>query len=189
MSDVTRILESVTRGEAAASDRLLPLVYEELRKMAAAKMAREAPDHTLQPTALVHEAYLRLVSGEASWDSRAHFFAAAAEAMRRILVDQARRKLRIKRGGGRQRIPLDEHRLAEHRDPYELLMVNEALDDLARSDEQAAQLVRLHYFGGCTMEESAATLGISTRTAYRDWAFARAWLRRQIGELPPSGGS
>jgi RNA polymerase sigma factor (TIGR02999 family) len=185
MSNVTRILESIEQGDSRASQQLFPLVYEELRRMAAAKMAHEAADHTLQPTALVHEAYLRLVGDDDKmcWDGRAHFFAAAAEAMRRILVDRARRRMRPKHGGDRQRLPLDEVRMAVERRPEELLSVDEALEALAQVDEPAAQLVKLRYFGGCTFEETAKLLGISTRAAYRDWSFARAWLRRRIDDL------
>lgn len=188
MSEVTQILNSIERGDPQASDRLLPLVYKELRRLAAAKMAHEASDHTLQPTALVHEAYLRLVGDDYKncWDGPAHFFAAAAEAMRRILVDRARRKMRSKHGGSHQRLPLDENCMAVDRRPEELLLVDEVLEELAQADEQATLLVKLRYFGGFTIEEAAKVLGISARTAYRDWSFARAWLRRRSGDFEAS---
>lgn len=151
--------------------------------MAAAQMARESSDHTLQPTALVHEAYFRLAGPEqCSWENRAHFFAAAAEAMRRILVDHARRKLSAKRGGDVNRVPLTDDHVAETARPSELLSVDEALEHLLQADMQAAQVVKLRYFGGYSMEEIAQALGISDRTVYRDWAFARAWLRRRISD-------
>ncbi len=188
MNEITRILNSIERGDSQASDQLWPLVYEELRRLAAAMMAHEASDHTLQPTALVHEAYLRLVDEDhrERWDGRAHFFAAAAEAMRRILVDRARRRIRPKHGGDRQRLPFDEMRMTVDRRPEELLSVDEALEELAQVDEQAAQLVKLRYFGGFTFEEAATLLGIPARTAYRDWSFARAWLRRRIDDFEAS---
>jgi RNA polymerase sigma factor (TIGR02999 family) len=180
MSDVTRILSAIERGEAAATDELLPLVYDELRRIAAHKMSAEAAGHTLQPTALVHEAWLRLVgSEERQWQNRAHFFGAAAEAMRRILVDHARRKLSQKRGAGVQPEELNESALV-HAPPDELLAVNDALDTLAKQDPEAAQLVKLRYFVGMTMEESASAMNIATRTAERMWTYARAWLRKEI---------
>jgi|SRR5687767_4355220 len=181
MSDVTRILTAIERGEAAATDELLPLVYGELRRIAAHKMSAEAAGHTLQPTALVHEAWLRLVgSEERQWQNRAHFFGAAAEAMRRILVDHARRKLSQKRGAGMQPEELNDSALVLHAPPDELLAVNDALDTLAKQDPEAAQLVKLRYFVGMTMEESASAMNIATRTAERMWTYARAWLRKEI---------
>jgi RNA polymerase sigma factor (TIGR02999 family) len=181
MDDVTRILNAMEQGDAEAADQLLTLVYDELRKMAAAKMAAEAPGHTLQPTALVHEAWLRLTgSTPQSWDSRAHFFAAAAEAMRRILVEHARRKLARKRGAGAQRVELDESGLVLAAPAEELLAVHEALDRLAAHDPQAAQLVKLRYFVGLTMQEAADTLGLAKRTAESLWTYARVWLHREI---------
>jgi RNA polymerase sigma factor (TIGR02999 family) len=187
MSDVTRILNAIERGDARATDELLPLVYEELRLLAAQKLSHEAPGQTLQATALVHEAYLRLV-GDApqSWQNRGHFFAAAAEAMRRILVDNARRKGRLKRGAGRQRIDLDAVSLAIETSPDDLIALDEAFTRLLEEDPEAAQVVKLSYFGGLTLEETAAALGISRRTAQRYWAFARAWLYEEMtrGEKP-----
>ena len=188
MSEVTRILSAIEQGDPHAADQLLPLVYEELRKLAAQKMAQEAPGQTLQPTALVHEAYLRLVaSGEASaprarhWDSRGHFFAAAAEAMRRILVENARRKRGPKHGGGlvHQAADADDFPLANPRDPLEVLAVHEILDRLAQKSPRKAELVRLRYFLGCTMAEAAQVLGIAPATAEEDWTYAKAWLGRQ----------
>jgi RNA polymerase sigma factor (TIGR02999 family) len=183
MSDVTRILSAIEQGDQLASEQLLPLVYDELRKLAAQKMAHEAPGQTLASTALVHEAYLRLVDVDQSqhWDSRNHFFAAAAEAMRRILVENARRKARLKRGGGRQRLELDDVPARAEPPDDEVLAVDEALHTLEQTDAQAAALVKLHFFAGLTLQEAAATLGIAERTAYRDWAYARAWLARFLG--------
>jgi RNA polymerase sigma factor (TIGR02999 family) len=182
MSDVTRILDAVAAGDADASWQLLPLVYEELRRLAALKLAQEAPGQTLQPTDLVHEAYLRLVGVEAEqrWNSRGHFFAAAAEAMRRILVENARRKRTLKRGGGLAREYLEEASLAAPETDEDVLAVDEALDKLAARDPAKAELVKLRYFGGLTVAQAAATLGISTTTADRYWAYARAWLYREI---------
>jgi RNA polymerase sigma factor (TIGR02999 family) len=183
MSDVTRILSAIEQGDQLASEQLLPLVYDELRKLAAQKMAHEAPGQTLASTALVHGAYLRLVDVDQSqhWDSRNHFFAAAAEAMRRILVENARRKARLKRGGGRQRLELDDVPARAEPPDDEVLAVDEALHTLEQTDAQAAALVKLHFFAGLTLQEAAATLGIAERTAYRDWAYARAWLARFLG--------
>jgi len=179
---VTRLLEAVQRGESQAADELLPLVYDELRRIAAHKMAREAAGHTLQPTALVHEAWLRMLGdGNPSFDGRAHFFAAAAEAMRRILVDAARRKRSLKRGGSAEREELHESQLVLEAPSEEMLAVHEALDLLAAEDPTSAELVKLRYFVGMTMEEAAAALGISLRTAGRLWSYGRAWLRRKIG--------
>ncbi|MBI2926287.1 MAG: sigma-70 family RNA polymerase sigma factor [Verrucomicrobia bacterium] len=181
MSDVTRILDRVQQGDPRAASELLPLVYEELRKLAAYKMAHEAAGHTLQPTALVHEAWLRLVvDGPQRWNSRGHFFAAAAEAMRRILIETARRKLSQRRGGGLERVELDESLLVLERPSDEMLAVNEALEKLAREDRLAADLVNLRYFVGMTLPEAAEALGLSPRTADRLWAFARTWLRLEI---------
>jgi|SRR6516165_262682 RNA polymerase sigma factor (TIGR02999 family) len=186
MSDVTRILSAIEQGDAHAADQLLPLVYDELRKLAAAKLAQEKPGQTLDPTALVHEAYVRLVDVDQArtWNSRSHFFAAAAEAMRHILVDNARRKKRTKRGGGRQRVELDEFVPAPSPDADELLAVDEALTRLAQHDGQAAAVVKLRYFGGLSVEEAAQNLGISRATAYRHWTFARAWLLDDISGPP-----
>ena len=182
MSDVTRILDRVERGDEMAAGELLPLVYEELRKLAADKLTREKPGHTLQGTALVHEAYLRLVDQTSApeWNGRWHFFAAAAEAMRRILVDRARSRGRLKRGGGRQRVSFEEMELTVDDPPDDLLALDEALDELARMHPEKAQLVKLRYFGGLTMDQAAEALGISPRTAGRDWAYARAWLYERI---------
>jgi len=182
MSDVTRLLEAAAAGDRRAAADLLPLVYDELRKLAAARMAAESPGHTLQPTALVHEAYLRLVgaAGECRWDHRGHFFAAAAEAMRRILVESARRKDSLKHGGGRGRAKYDPGELAAPERSDELLAVDEALAGLAELDPQAAELVKLRYFVGLPVADAAKVLNVSTRTAERSWTFARAWLRRAI---------
>lgn len=178
---MTRILNAVTQGDPGAAAELLPLVYDQLRRMAAARMQREAPGHTLQPTALVHEVWLRLSHGAPhSYESRAHFFAAAGEAMRRILVDHARRKHSQKRGGSTVRETLDEDALVLAVEPSELLQVHEALDELARNDPQAAHLVKCRYFIGMTMEEAAVALGISKRSAEGLWTYARAYLQRSI---------
>jgi RNA polymerase sigma factor (TIGR02999 family) len=177
MSEVTRILSAVAQGDPRAASQLLPLVYDELRRLAAQKLAQETPGQTLQPTALVHEAYLRLV-GEAEelhWDSRGHFFAAAAEAMRRILVDNARRKQAVRHGGGSRRVPLEEfHRVAES--PEDLLVLDDALTRFAAEEPDKARLVHLRFFAGLSAPDAAAALGISVATAGRWWAFARAWL-------------
>src|SRR5262245_6382559 len=188
MNDVTRILADIERGETQAAEQLLPLVYDELRLLAARKLAQEKPGQTLDATALVHEAYLRLVGAnpEQPWNSRGHFFAAAAEAMRRILVEQARRKGRAKRGGGKQRVDLDAEPVALDLPPEQLLVLDEALTRLAERDAPAAQLVKLHCFAGLPIEEAAAILGLSTRTAYRDWNFAQSWLYREIRGQEPS---
>ena len=181
MSDVTRILQSVESGDAKAAEELLPLVYEELRKLAAARMANESPNQTLQPTALVHEAWLRLTGNEnVKWEGRAHFFGAAAEAMRRILIDKARRKHALRHGGSQQRLDVDEIEIAAPAKEEELLAMDEALAKFAALDKQKAELVKLRYFVGLTIEESAKILGISTPTAKRWWTYARAWLFRQI---------
>ena len=184
MSDVTRILESIQQGDPKAADELLPLVYEELRKLAAFKMAQQAPDQTLQPTALVHEAYLRLLGdGNHSWQDRRHFFAAAAEAMRHILVDRARRKAAARHGGGLQRIDLDSVIVAEETTDENMLLVNEALEKLAAHDAEAAELVKLRFFAGLTFPQAAEVLGQSERSAKRMWAYARAWLFKEIQRL------
>jgi RNA polymerase sigma factor (TIGR02999 family) len=181
VSDVTRILQSMESGDAQADDELLPLVYEELRKLAASKMANEAPNQTLQPTALVHEAWLRLTGKEeVKWDGRAHFFGAAAEAMRRILIDNARRKRALRHGGGQPRLDIEEIEVAAPAKDEELLAMNEALEKFVAVDQQKAELVKLRYFVGLTIEESAGILGISAPTAKRWWAYSRAWLYRQI---------
>lgn len=183
MTEVTRILSAIQQGDAQAADQLLPLVYDELRRLAAQKMAHESPNHTLQATALVHEAYLRLVDVQQTqgWDSRAHFFAAAAEAMRRILIDQSRRKKSLRQGGDWGRIELDDATdQSKVVDTDDLLALDEALTKLAQVDAESAQLVKLRYFVGMTVDEAAETLGISPRTAKRNWAFARAWLQREI---------
>jgi RNA polymerase sigma factor (TIGR02999 family) len=187
MSDVTRILSALEQGDPHAAEQLLPLVYEELRKLAAQKMAQEAPGQTLQATALVHEAYLRLVDTDKlrHWDSRGHFFAAAAEAMRRILIDNVRRKQAEKHGGGWQRHELLETELAIDSTGEELCFVDEALSKLATREPVIARLVELRIFAGLTLEEAAAHLDISHRTAYRHWAYARAWLRRELDRSGP----
>ena len=185
MKDVTHILSSIEQGDPQAAEQLLPLVYDELRRLAAAKLAHEKPGQTLQATALVHEAYLRLVDGEEvrHWDSRRHFFAAAAEAMRRILIDRARDRKRLKRGGGCMRQELDlEMILRDEASPDDLIDLDAALVRLAGVDAQAADLVRLRLFAGLTVEEAASALGVSRRTAERDWTFARTWL---FGHLRP----
>jgi RNA polymerase sigma factor (TIGR02999 family) len=181
LSDVTRILESIEHGDPKAADELLPLVYDELRKLAASKMAREAPNQTLQPTALVHEAWQRLVGKDnPHFANRVHFFAAAAEAMRRILIDNARRKRAIRHGGGQQRVDLEELEIAAPDGEGQLLAVNEALDKLAAKNKPQAELVKLRYFVGMTLEEAAQAMGLSARTADNYWAHARAWLYQEI---------
>ena len=181
MSDVTKILDQIQQGDPAGAERLLPLVYDELRRLAAGHMAREKAGHTLDATALVHEAYLRLVGPiqNDQWENRGHFFAAAAEAMRRILVDSARRKARIRHGGGQRKVPLPDQ-LAT-RATEDVVEISDALDELAETDPQAAELVKLHYFAGLTIEQAGSALGVSTRKAYNIWAFARAWLFRALG--------
>jgi RNA polymerase sigma factor (TIGR02999 family) len=182
MTEVTRILSAIEQGDPHAADRLLPLVYDELRKLAAQRLAQERPGQTLDATALVHEAYLRLVDAkeEPHWNSRGHFFAAAAEAMRRILVDRAREKGRAKRGGGLRRLDVDLVALATAVTPDQLLAVDEALAKLAVDDPTAARIVQLRYFAGLTVEEAGRALAISTTTAYRRWNYARAWLYREL---------
>ncbi|HEX4349837.1 MAG TPA: ECF-type sigma factor [Verrucomicrobiae bacterium] len=181
MSDVTRILQSISGGDPKAAGDLLPLVYEELRKLAAAKMANESPHQTLQPTALVHEAWLRLTGNEnVKWDGRAHFFGAAAEAMRRILIDNARRKQALRHGGDQQRLDIADMEIALPVKDDELLALNEALEKFTAVEKQKAELVKLRYFAGLTIEESAQILGISNPTAKRWWAYSRAWLFHQV---------
>jgi RNA polymerase sigma factor (TIGR02999 family) len=182
MSEVTHLLGAIEQGDPHAAGQLLPLVYDELRRLAAQRLSQEAPGQTLQATALVHEAYLRLV-GDAQaqrWNGRGHFFAAAAEAMRRILVENARRKASLKRGGGLRREELPESGLAAPEVPEDVLALDEALTQLAAVDALAANLVQLRYFGGLTSPEAAAALGISARTAERTWAYARAWLLKKL---------
>jgi len=200
MAEVTRILSQIESGDPAAAEQLLPLVYDELRKLAAVKLAHEKPGQTLQATALVHEAYLRLVGtgdGEGTsseenlspvfFNSRGHFFGAAAEAMRRILVESARRKGSLKQGGGLKRVDMEGVDLAVELPGTDLVALDEALVRLAERDSQSAKLVQLHCFAGLTIEQAAGILGIPERTAYRDWSFARAWLHRELrdGQSPP----
>jgi RNA polymerase sigma factor (TIGR02999 family) len=181
MSDVTQILQAIEHGDAQAADELLPLVYEELRKLAAYKMANESPSQTLQPTALVHEAWLRLTGKEnVQWNGRAHFFAAAAEAMRRILIDNARRKLALRHGGGQQRVDILEQDIAASASDEQLLAINESLEKFAARDKKKAELVKLRFFVGLTIEEAADILGISVPTAKRHWVYARAWLQAEV---------
>jgi RNA polymerase sigma factor (TIGR02999 family) len=182
MTEVTRILSAIEQGDPSAAEQLLPLVYDELRKLAAQRLAREKPGQTLQATALVHEAYLRLVDTEKvqHWNSRGHFFAAAAEAMRRILIGNARRRLAQKRGGQVQRVDLDALELADRTASEKLLAMEDALTRLAGKDPVKGELVKLRYFAGLTNQEAAAILGISTATADRYWAYARAWLQNEI---------
>jgi RNA polymerase sigma factor (TIGR02999 family) len=181
MANVTDVLSAIESGDARAASELLPLVYDELRELAAGRLAREAPGHTLQPTALVHEAYLRLVGeSDRAWNGRGHFFAAAAEAMRRILIEAARRKGRVRHGGGRRRIDLDPAAEPSIEADDDLLALDEALTRLAAIDPPAARLVELRYFAGLTMPQAAEALGAPLRSAERDWAYARAWLRRAL---------
>jgi RNA polymerase sigma factor (TIGR02999 family) len=192
MTEVTRILSAVEVGDPGAAEQLLPLVYDELRRLAAQKLAREEPGQTLQETALVHEAYLRLLGGDAvaareqPWDSRGHFFAAAAEAMRRILIDRARQKRAQKRGGGRKRLDIDAVDVATRATPDQLLAIDDALAKLGHEDPAAARLVELRYFGGLSVDEAGKALGMSTATAYRHWKYARAWLHSELlGSVGP----
>ena len=181
MNDVTQILGAVQQGDPRASEELLPLVYQELRRIAAYKMSNELPGQTLQPTALVHEAWLRLVGAEQqTWQNRAHFFGAAAEAMRRILIDNARRKHALRHGGGQQRLDIEDIDIATEAKEDELLAVHEVLDKFAAKDKEKAELVKLRYFAGLTIEEAAQVLNISEPTAKRWWAYARAWLFSEI---------
>jgi RNA polymerase sigma factor (TIGR02999 family) len=185
MSDVSRLLEAAIRGDRRAADQLLPLVYDELRILAARKMSAEKPGQTLDATALVHEAYLRLVgsgdSEQQKWDGRGHFFAAAAEAMRRIVVENARRKSRVKHGGGLKRVSIADAEPAVEPNAEEILAVDEALTRFGSEDPAAAELVKLRYFVGLSIEEAAEALGVSRATANRHWAYAKAWLRCEIG--------
>lgn len=182
-ADVTRLLRAVEAGESQAAEELLPAVYQELRRLAAQKLRREAPGHTLQATALVHEAYVRLVDqSDQQWDSRGHFFAAAAEAMRRILVESARRKQRVRHGGGREALALEEVDLAIsfNQPNLDLLVLDEALDAFAAEEPRKAELVKLRYFAGLSEQEAAEVMGLSRATAARWWAFARAWLYERM---------
>jgi RNA polymerase sigma factor (TIGR02999 family) len=188
MSNVTRILSDVEQGDPHAAEQLLPLVYDELRKLAAQKLAQEKPGQTLQATALVHEAYLRLVDVEKAhrWNSQGHFFAAAAEAMRRILIDRAREKQADKRGGKRQRVEFVQAEAVANSPPEALLALDEALQRLGRNDPTACELVKLRYFAGLSVQQAGATLGLSRADAYRHWTFARAWLRWQLTDTGDS---
>ncbi len=182
MSDVTQILSAIEAGDQQASEELLPLVYDELRKLAAAKLAHEKPGQTLQATALVHEAYVRLVDAEEiqHWDSRGHFFTAAAEAIRRILIERARRKAAVKRGGDRRRINIDDIDLVSKASACDLVTVDDAIAALSCDDPAAAQIVKLRYFAGLTIEQAARIVGVSTATGYRHWTYARAWLHGEL---------
>jgi RNA polymerase sigma factor (TIGR02999 family) len=184
MSEVTVILEAIQKGDPRAAEELLPLVYEELRKLAASKLAQQPPNQTLQPTALVHEAYLRLLGdGHRSWQDRRHFFAAAADAMRHLLVDRARRKAAMRHGGGWHRVDLDNVVLATKTTDENILLIDEALEKLMAHDPGAAELVKLRFFAGLTFPQAAQVLGLSERTAKRSWAYARAWLFKEIQRL------
>src|SRR5262245_34479961 len=187
MPDLTQLLDAAAAGDRQAAAELLPLVYDELRKLAFARMTSEAAGQTLQPTALVHEAYLRLVGSRQpdGWDGRGHFFAAAAEAMRRILVENARRKQRLRHGGEWRRTDLPDDVADASNSPEDVVAIDEALQKLAGADRQAAELVTLHYFAGLTIEQAGGVLGVSTRKAYSIWAYARAWLFRALGGEPP----
>jgi RNA polymerase sigma factor (TIGR02999 family) len=186
MSEISHLLDTFQRDDPGAAEQLLVVVYSELRRLAAAKMSREAPGQTLQPTALVHEAWLRLGGDGQRWENRAHFFGAAAEAMRRILIERARRKLAARRGPGQERVDMDEIEIAAPTEKDdELLAVHEALDRLATHDARKAELVKLRYFAGLSFAETAEVLGISEATAYRDWEYARAWLHQEINANPP----
>ena len=181
--DVTRLLEEAAQGREQAADQLLPLVYEQLKKIAQRRMADERPEHTLQATALVHEAYLRLVGDEdPKWANRAHFFKAASEAMRRILIDHARKRGRIKRGGDQKRVTISVADLAYTENPQEILVLDEAIQRLEPQDPQMAEVVRLRFYAGLSVEETANVLGVSRSTVKRDWGVARAWLFRELGE-------
>jgi len=188
MSDVTRILVAIEQGDVRAVDELFPLVYQELRQLAAQRMSKEVPGQTLQATALVHEAYLRLVGDEEQhWSNRRHFFSAAAEAMRRILIENARRKKRLRHGGGQRRVDWDEAKLVGEESSDELIALDEALEKLSDEDEAAAELIKLRFFAGLTMEQATEILGIPRRTADRNWAYARAWLHKEISKGDATG--
>ena len=191
MNDVTGVLSAIEQGDPQAAEQLLPLVYDELRKLAAQKMAQEAPGQTLQATALVHEAYLRLVDVEKAqhWTSRGHFFAAAAEAMRRILIEQARRKASARAGGSLQRVELSEVEPAIRGPQLDLLALNEVLEQLERTDPRAAAVVKLRFFAGLTTPEAAEALGVSLATAENDWAYAKSYLRLQLSDAGDGGSS
>src|SRR5438132_93596 len=182
MQEVTRILSAIEQGDPSAAEQLLPLVYDELRRLAAAKLSQEKPGQTLQATALVHEAYVRLVDVDKAqaWNSRGHFFAAAAEAMRRILLNRARDKKRVKRGGERRRVDLDQIEIALDTNDEQLIALDEALTQLALEDPDAARLVNLRFFAGLTLKDAAVSLGLAPRTAERQWAYARAWLYARL---------
>jgi len=188
MSEVTRILSAIDQGDPHAAEKLLPLVYDELRKLATAKLAHEDPGQTLQATALVHEAYLRLVGsgGERTWENRGHFFAAAAEAMRRILIDKARHKRSEKGGGGMARHPLEDVQSTYNASPDDLLALNDALTKLEHENPEAANLAKLRLFTGLTVDEAADSMGISRRSGFRLWTYARAFLQAELADSPPS---
>jgi RNA polymerase sigma factor (TIGR02999 family) len=189
MSEVTRVLSAIEQGDARAAEQLLPLIYDELRRLAAQRLAQEKPDQTLQATALVHEAFLRLVGGDRAqrWNSRGHFFAAMGEAMRRIVVEQARRKQRLKHGGRRQRVDLKDAFFVAETQPGDLLALDEILDRLAVTDPPAAQLVKLRFYAGLSMPEAAEALGISLRSAERNWTYAKTWLHRELSQADTPG--
>jgi RNA polymerase sigma factor (TIGR02999 family) len=184
MSTILSILNAIEQGEPNAAEELLPLVYTELRELAARKLARESPGNTLQPTALVHEAYIRVVKDDQGrgWDSRGHFFAAAAEAMRRILIEKARQRHSVRHGGGRQRLDLENLQLLDEATPEAVLALNEALERLTEAEAVVGQVVKLRFFAGLSIQETAKTLNISSRTANRHWCFARAWLYQRLSE-------
>jgi RNA polymerase sigma factor (TIGR02999 family) len=188
-SDVTQLLNAIAPGDPSAAEGLLPLVYEELRRLAAARLAHEPPGQTLQPTALVHEAWIRLAGSRQEWSGRGHFFAAAAESMRRILIDRARRRSRERHGAGLRRVNLDDVTLATHTDDGTLLLLDDALERLAREAPQQAALVKLRFFAGLTLSEAAGAQGVSIATAKRHWAYARAWLLCELtsGNAPGDG--
>jgi RNA polymerase sigma factor (TIGR02999 family) len=185
MHEVTRILSAIEQGDAQAAGQLLPLVYNELRHLAAQRLSRESPGQTLQATELVHEAYLRLVNAEQvqQWNSRGHFFAAAAEAMRRILVENARRRRHLKRGGNLHRVSLDQAEIATHASAEQMIALDDALSRLSQDDPTASEIFKLRYFTGMSVEESAEATGVSRATAYRHWTFARAWLQCQLADV------
>ena len=189
MSDVTRILSAIEEGDAAASEELLPIVYNELRQLASRRLAHERPAESLQTTELVHEAYLRLLGPEQAWDGKAHFFAAAAEAMRRILVERARQRKQTKRGGEFKRVELTDAVADDAASPEEVLLVNDVLDRFAEKHPIEAQIVKLHYFAGFNISEAARALGVSVTTAHRHWTYARTWLYRELqrDHLPARG--